>query len=437
MNFKAYLMIVTVFLTQLAFAQQRENRTISLDSLFIFAERNSTQLRMSETTVETAKKAVLVAKNNQLPSIDVNLSGSYLGNATILNRDFTNPQKGIMPHFGNNFSVEASYLIFSGGALSNSIAKAKLEAQVAQLAHKKNLADMRFLVAGYYLDLYKLQNQRKVFVKNIEQTKLLIHQVTAKQKEGMALTNDLTRYELMLQNLKLALIEIDNNMSIINQQLVITLGLPNGTNIIPDSTIQNMSLVATSQETLMKTAEENRPELQAAAINKTIANAQVRLAKASFYPSIALVGANEFVGPITFEVPPINKNLNYWYIGLGVKYNLASLYKSNKEVSVAKSSLNTARYAQKLQLELTQTTVYAAQTRYLESFEKLHTYEKTFQLATENYNIVNNRYLNDLVLITEMLDASNIKLDAELQVVNANLDIIYNHLKLLREIGKL
>ena len=430
-------MIVSVFLTQLAFAQQRENRTISIDSLFILAERNSTQLKMSETIVETAKKAVSVVKNNRLPSVDANLSGLYLGNATILDRNFSNAQKAVMPHFGNNFSLQASYLIFSGGAVPNSIAKAELEAQVAQLAHKKNQADMRFLVAGYYLDLYKLQNQRKVFVKNIEQTKLLIHQVTAKQKEGMALTNDLTRYQLMLQNLKLVLIEIDNNMSIINQQLVITLGLPNGTNIIPDSTIQNMTLVVSSQDALMKTAVENRPELHTVALNKAIANTQVKLAKASFYPSIALVGANEFVGPITFEVPPINKDLNYWYIGLGVKYNLASLYKSNKEVSVAKSSLNTAAYAQKLQLEQMQTSIYATQTKYLESFEKLHTYEKTFQLATENYNIVNNRYLNDLVLITEMLDASNIKLDAELQVVNANLDIIYNHLKLLREIGKL
>jgi outer membrane protein TolC len=36
-----------------------------------------------------------------------------------------------------------------------------------------------------------------------------------------------------------------------------------------------------------------------------------------------------------------------------------------------------------------------------------------------------------------MLDASNTKLSAELQIVNARLDIIYNYYKMKRETGML
>lgn len=437
MNVKTNGLIILVMLTQAVFAQADKGRVIPIDTLFALVERNSTQLKISASDVERAQQAIAVEKNSHLPSVDVGLSALYLGNATLLDRNFTNVQSAAMPHFGNNFSVEASYLVFSGGAVSNSIEKARLDAKVAQLAHQRNRSDMRFLVTGYYLDLYKLQNQRKVFRENIEETEMLIRQITAKQKEGMALGNDITRYELMLQNLKLALIEIDNNINIINRQLVVTLGLPAEIHILADTTIQNLQLMPSSEEELMRMAETNRPELQTAALHNAIAESVVKLARSKYYPSVAVIAANEFNGPITIEVPPINKNLNYWYLGVGVKYNLASLYKSNKEVRVAKTNQNRARYAQLAELENAQTTVYAAQTRFKESFEKLHTYEKNFQLASENYAIINNRYMNGLVLITEMLDASNTKLNAELEVTNARLNTLYNYYKLLREIGKL
>lgn len=435
MRLKNNLVIIAVMLAQTMFAQNA--RVIPIDSLFALLERNSTNLKITQSLAETSRRAVDVAKSNRLPSVDVGLSALYLGDATLLDRNFTNVQKAAMPHFGNNFSVEASYAVFTGGALSNSIAKAKLEAQVAELAHTKSRSDIRFLVASYYLDLYKLQNQRQVFIKNIEETEVLIRQISAKQKEGMALGNDMTRYELMLQNLKLSLLEIENNISIINRQLVVTLGLSPETVIVADSTIRQMQLVTSSQEELMRTAETSKPELQTAALNTKIADRQVDLARSKYYPTVAVIAANEFNGPITIEVPPINKNINYWYLGVGVKYNLASLYKTNKEVRLARNNQSTTQYARQAELEHTQTAVFSAQTQYMESFEKLSTYEKSFQLASENYNVINKRYLNGLVLITEMLDASNTRLNAELEVVNAKLNIIYNYYKLQREIGKL
>ena len=52
------------------------------------------------------------------------------------------------------------------------------------------------------------------------------------------------------------------------------------------------------------------------------------------------------------------------------------------------------------------------------------------QLALQNYGVVDNRYKNDLALLTDMLDASNIKLGAELDLVNARVNVVYNYLKM-------
>ena len=122
-------------------------------------------------------------------------------------------------------------------------------------------------------------------------------------------------------------------------------------------------------------------------------------------------------GPITIEVPPINKNFNYWYVGIGIKYNLASLYKTGSKSRLARYSHQKAVENELLLRDNIQTQVKASHVRFAEAFAMYDTQKKSLELAEQNYDVINNRYLNDLALITDMLDAGNSKLSAELQVV--------------------
>lgn len=410
-------------------------QTINLSKIYELALANSKQLKLSQMSVETAHSATRLAKTALLPSLDVSLSASYIGNGLITDRDYSNAQNIEMPHFGNAFGVEASQLIFAGGVVATGIEKARLVEQVAQLNYERNELDICFLVTGYYLDLYKLDNQHKVFQQNIEQTKILIQEIKSKEIQGMALGSDVARHELMMQNLQLGLIEIDNNRKIINNQLVITLGLPVETLVMPDSTILDLDVSDVSQDNLLQLAARNLPELKSAALEKEITAKEVQIVKADYYPHIAVVAASNMNGPILIEVPTINKNFNFWYVGIGLKYNLASLYKTNQSVQLASNKQRIAETNEALALDQMQVAVHNASVKFKESFEKLTVHQTNSRLANENYRIINNRYMSELVLITEMLDASNIKLNAELQVVNAKLAIIYNYYRLQREIG--
>lgn len=410
-------------------------KTLSLQETFKLALTNSKQLKVSQTGADIAQSVVKQSQTALTPNIDVSLSEFYIGNGWISDRDFSNSQTVSMPHWGTNFGIEASQVIFAGGAVSQSIQKTKLEAQVAQLAHEKNELDIYFLVTGFYLELYKLKNQAEVIQKNIEQTDLLITQIKQKENQGMALSNDVTRHELLLQNLRLSLIEVDNARKIINNQLVTTLGLPADTEIRPDKSILDLDLSKVNRDNLFTQAFTELPELKTAALNKKIAEKELRIAKADYYPQLALFATNSFTAPILIEVPTIDKNFNFWCIGLGVKYNLASLYKSNSKLQIAHQKIQLATNTEALAKEQTQIAVENAYIRFHESIEKLSVYETADRVAEENYRIINNRYLSDLVLITEMLDASNTKLNAELQLVNAKLTVIFNYYKLQREIG--
>ena len=172
------------------------------------------------------------------------------------------------------------------------------------------------------------------------------------------------------------------------------------------------------------------PQLQMAGVNEQMAQQQVKLAKSALLPKVAIVAQNNFNGPITFELPPIDKNLNIWYVGVGVKYSLSSLFKSNKKLSQARLQHQAATQQKAVAAEQLNNQVQAAYTNYLQSYIELETQQKSVQLAQENYQVVNDRYLNQLALITDMIDASNMKLDAELSEADARINIAYAYYKM-------
>lgn len=419
------------------YAQDSFRYTLSIDEMFRLADENSKSIRTFNTGVEQAKEGIKVAKNNLLPSIDIGLSFSYLGNGYIMDRNFSNGAKADMPHYGNNFSIEASQVIYAGGAISSGIAIAELQQKMAELEKTNNQQDIRFLLTGYYLELYKLDNYAKVYQKNIEQTHKLVQDIRAKYKEGAALQNDITRYELQLKNLELTLTKVKNNKTIINHQLITVLGLPKKTRIVSDTTILEKEYAVSSEEDWQQMATFSLPTLQQSALGIDLSKQQETIVKSEKLPQIALVAANYMDGPITIEVPAINKNFNYWYVGIGVKYNLASIFKTNKKSRQAKLATRRAQEQFSLAKDWAENEVQASYTHYLESFTELNTQEKSLELATQNYDVINNRYLNDLALITDMLDASNSKLSAELQVENARINILFNYYKMKKATGNL
>lgn len=131
----------------------------------------------------------------------------------------------------------------------------------------------------------------------------------------------------------------------------------------------------------------------------------------------------------------LDNNINVWYVGVGLKFSLGNLYKTPKEVSRLRVSIGQARYQLSSAEEQVTLGVREAYIRYLDSFELLKTQEKSRQLATQNYEVIANRYANDLVLVTDLVDADNLRLSAEVQYVNAQINIIYNYYRLLYAAG--
>ena len=415
----------------------KQGTAMSITQLFDKIEENSKSLTTAKTGVEAANLGIESAKSKKLPDLDASLSFSYIGNALLTDRDFSNVHGLSSPHFGNNFAFNAQQVVYAGGAINAGIKLAELGKQQAEVGVKLTRQQMRFIALGQYLDLYKIDNRIKVYEKNIELTKQLIEDIKAKQKQGMALKNDITRYELQMESLKLGLTALHNNRSILNHQLCNTLGMSQEQQIVPDATIADKAYGKDGEAYWQTAGLMSSPLLEQSSNAIKIAEQKEKIAKSDLLPKVAFVAADQFDGPILFELPPVDKNLNVWYLGVGVKYSLSSLFKSNKRIKQAAVETRQAREAHAVQTEQLNNNVQAAYVQYKQTYVELETQQKSVELALQNYEVMNARYLSQLALVTDMVDASNLKLNAELSEVDARINIVYAYYKMKYVAGEI
>lgn len=414
---------------------------LNLNDLYDLAEKGNRNLKILLDQQEIASINVKEQKQRLLPTLEASLSLSYNGDGWVSDRDFSNGMNIPIPDFGNNFALEAKQIIYAGGAIKNSIEIAKLSAEMAKVETEKNRQNIRFAITGYFLEIHKLMNQKVVLDKNIEQADKMIKEIRDKSEHGIALKNNITRYELQLQALQVSLLKLNNTLNILNKELVQIVQLPIGTKIAL-ATLEHESHSFQNKESWNNydwnsDLRTHSPVLKQATIGVDIASKNESIAKSERLPQVFAFAADYLNGPVTIEIPALDNNFNYWYAGVGVKYNISSLFKNKTKESKAKLG---TRIAEESYLDLQEKLnkdLETAKIKYLETIDVYKTQLKNVELAKQNYDVIQNRYLNQLSLITEMLDAENIKLDAELQATNAKINILFHYYQLRKIVGTL
>lgn len=397
---------------------------LTLTDVFTRIENGNQTMSMLRTAQEAAEEGIKSAKNARFPEINAELNVSYIGDCFLTDRNFSNYTKAPSPHFGNGFTLEAQQVVYAGGAVNAAVKMAEHEGHMSEAVISKSRQGLRLMAAGEYLDLFRTDNSIKVYKENIALTTKLIEEINARREQGLALAADVTRYELRLEMLKLDLVHLQNTREIMNYRLVNSLGLPEGT-VISSILGDEEDLRDRSRQNWQAIATDASPEMKVSGIKADMALTRQKLVRSERLPKIAVVAYENFNGPITFEIPPIDKNLNIWYVGLGIRYNFSSLYKSGHKLKQAAIEVRQAEQAKNVTEENLRNDVQKAYADYMQSYVELETSEKSLQLADENYERIHDRYMEQLVLVTDMLDAFNMKLDAELGVSAANAEIQY------------
>ncbi len=433
-NIKTALSLVIGLFPALFFSQEIKQMTAG--EAAGLAVQNHQQLKVSARNIDIARQNKEIVKLQKLPAITASMSQFYLGDAVAIDKDFSTTTNIAMPHYGSSYAVQATQLIFKGGLVNRSIEMAGLREQLSELDLEKNKQDVKFLVISNYLDVYKIINQQKVFENNKKLAQERLKNIQKFYQQGMVTRNEVIRGELAIKNLDQGILTLINNRKILNYNLNIALGLPEDTEIIPVESLE-IKENGIGMPYYLNLAHESNPLLKSAKTNIEVADKNIEMIRTDKMPTIAGFGGYSVQRPITTRNPVLDMYAGGWQTGISLSYNIDNLYKTKERVKLGEIQKNQAGDAMTLTEQNIDMGVNAAYVKYQESIQQADILNDARKLAEENYKITEAKYLNQLAVQAEMIDAQNQKLQSELDYANAEINMLYQYYNLLKSTGTL
>ena len=240
---------------------------------------------------------------------------------------------------------------------------------------------------------------------------------------------------MQLTNDRLSLTETENSLALVSQQLDILLGIDEDRLLLPDTTLLYQAVALEPYDAYVAEAFRNDPAMKLLRKQTEQAKNEVRLAKAESLPHVSLYASNTLARPVSRTMADLYNN--NWNIGLSVSYPLSSLYKNNHRVKETKLAVLMNQNAEEQKMQQVRVTVRTAFLRHREALRQVEALKLSVKQAEENYRIMQNRYLNQLAILTDLLDANTVRLNAELQLTSARTQVIFTYYQLERACGRL
>lgn len=428
------LLLLIILISSEAKAQYK----LSVEELFEKGIEHSIVIQSIYLKVEIANDKNSLAKNKRLPDVAVTGQFGYVGTSTIFDKDLSFVKHTSAPDWRQNYQLSAVQPLYEGGRISNNIKRSELEQELAQLSLTQDKANLKIWLVGKYLDLYNLYRQRAIYSINIDEAKRRLQDIRKMREEGMITSNDVLRSEIELTNFDLSYQETTNGIILVCQQLAIALGMDEDLLYEPDSAFLNLKMnIDEGIDNYIQTAYHDYPEMRIAKTNIALAKNNLDITKADFRPSLSLQFGNTFQRPLPNTSPVQDLFIDSWGVTLNLSYKISSLFDRKHSLSVAKTQISLQQLEEEQQKQNIRGIVKSAYLKHKEALMRIKALETSVEQANENYRIVNKKYFNQLSILTDLLDANAMQLDAELQLTAARTNAVYTYYQLLNVCGRL
>ncbi len=411
----------------------QEKRSLTLDEAVHLAWNKSNEVGLANAKVSSKKYELQTAKNNQYP--EFRISGQYqrLANASINLKLNQNSNSGSLPIVDQLIigQANATLPIFAGFKVQNNIQLHEnlYEAEEANSLHTKE--DMAMKVINQYASLFKAQKTVALLKENLKRAEQRAHDFSELEKNEIIARNDLLKAQLQVSKIKLSIDEAINHENTINYQLITLLKLPVETKLeIRESDFANFKMdnVPTNEQPAL----ENRKDLQAIQLQGKASKANIKLAKGNYYPTINLIG-----GYISLDLKNVVTVQNAMNFGLGLSYDLSSIFKNEAVVKLAESKATEIQNSEAMLTDYIKIEVQKAMEDYHLAIQQNEVYGESVAQSSENYRIIKDKYENGLADTNDLLEADVEQLSANINKTLAKANIIQKYYALLNATGQL
>jgi outer membrane protein len=412
----------------------QEKKMLTLDDAITLGINSSNHIKLSQAKIEEATAALKEAGERKLPNASV--TGSYLrvaaGNLDLKNKSNNNGSSSETPNVSQAMYglLNLSLPIYGGGRIRYGIESSKFLEHAAKLDAENDKEEVIQTTIEAYANLFKAKTAVHLMEENLATSRERGKQLANLEKNGLLPRNDLLKAELQTSTMELNLLDAQNNSQLANVNMDLQLGLPTTTELVLDTTGIEKRDDPRILDDYLQLAVHSRKDRLAMGDKKSAAESDVKVVNAEKYPSIQLTG-----GYIAADIPKFFSITNAVNAGLGVSYNIASLWKTKAKHQQAEARVKQFVIREALMDDSIRLQVNRNYFALVSSRKKIEVYAKAVEQAHENLRIVKNKFDNSLATTTELLDADVADLQTSLSYTLARADAFVAYHSLLKAAG--
>lgn len=427
------LLIVLVFNS----LQAQEVHTVSLQEAMKLAKENNKKVLKSQLEITLAEQNIKERKELRLPDVQLNGMYSRITNITEFKGDGFLNGKEVTKAIPEIYEVNSTFKmpIYVGNKINNAIKIANQENEIAKIKSEKTENDIELQVVANYLAIYKMMELQKIFEENIKEEKNRLKEVQSLQKHGTITKNEVIRAELQLSDRELNALTNSKNIKIALHDLKTLIQIPENEEIAIDTTTNLDEMNGLDLYDFYLSKAMQNEEMRMASQELDISKTELKLVKGNYLPTVDFFGNYGFYYPNYKFFPPNPYLYTLGQVGIEARFDLSALYKNKTKVAKANTKIDMQKMQTEILKDEIQDQLYKEHTQYQEILEKFVVVDKALDLAEENYRIVKLKYLNQLVLITEMVDADNALLQAKYNKIATHLDAVLKHYEMMHTAG--
>jgi outer membrane protein len=439
MKNKLKILLIICYLFSLQVTAQ-EKKTLSLTEAIDLGLQNSKQLKINKAKIEEATAAAKEATERRLP--DAKASASYLRlnavNAELKTKNNNNGGGSGTPVEQPKISqalyglVNVSLPIYTGGKIRYGIESSKFLEKAEMLDAENDKEEVIQNTIEAFANLFKAKTAVRLVQENLNEAQQRTKELTGMEKNGLLARNDLLKSQLRESNMEFNLSDAENSWQLANVNMNLMLGLPTTTELILDTTGLVKKEDNRVLDDYLNAAIINRKDIEAIDLRKKAAESGVKSAKGDLYPSLALTG-----GYIGLDIPDFISVPAAMNVGVGVSYNIGSLWKNKSKVQQAEARVKQLAFTEEMMDDNVRLEVNRSYLSLMTNRKKIEVSAKAVEQAEENYRIVKNKFDNSLATTTDLLDADIAQLQARLSYTLSRADAFVAYHKLLQTSGLL
>ncbi len=413
-------------------------KVLSLDECLRLAERHNAGLIAAQQTYNAAKRDVWTGWSKLVPSLDSRLGyshsetwsrgGPYWDPITE-SIEIVPPGAVTSKYYSASLSGGQSWSL--GGYDYYNIKEKNASKNWAKSSYQLTRQELALSVKRAYFDVLKakmlLEIQKEALKRAEEQLKI----AETKYELGAASYSDVLKAKVQYGDVELGLISAENTVKLAKATLNSWMGREVD---VPIDVEENLSVPESdySYENALQEAMKKSPNVKKAESDLRSAEAQLGMARSTFFPSLNFYGSYSWDNADLDEIKYIRRRDYNWTLSAYVSFNIFDNFTKNYSLSYAKANRKSAQesFHQKkrdVALELKQAFLSVQ-----EANQKIDLTKRKLESAEEVLDLVQEKYNLGSASILELLDAEVSYKQAESDRVQA----FYDHNLAIAEFEK-